>query len=42
MCERVKDDVESCGSRNFDVAGFGRGKKNFSLLQILIYIINYR
>ena len=26
MCEGEKDDVEFCGSRNFDMAGFGEGK----------------
>jgi hypothetical protein len=27
MCKRGKDDVEFCGSRDFDLAGFGEGKK---------------
>ena len=37
MCERGKDDVEFCGSRDSDLTGFGEGKKSFSLLQVLIY-----
>jgi hypothetical protein len=28
MCERRKDDVEICGSRNSDVASSGGRKKN--------------
>jgi hypothetical protein len=41
MCERGKDDVEFCGSRDSDLTSFGEGKK-LSLLQFLIYIIDYR
>jgi hypothetical protein len=37
MCERGKDDVEFCGSRDSDLAGFGGDKKTFSLSQVLIY-----
>jgi hypothetical protein len=37
MCEREKDDVEFCGSRDSYLAGFGEGKK-LSLLQVLIIL----
>jgi hypothetical protein len=33
--------MDVCGCRDYDVAVFGGEKKNFSLLQLLIYIIDF-